>query len=103
MSETTIMTLVLLIMLTVAALGYPHYIASAKKLIGAKQIGLPSTTNCRGHLCKLIGANDISTSHTTSCDGNACQMQVCINNKCHESTTPSQGSKLTIPSTDDDQ
>ena len=33
-----IMTLVLLIMLTVAALGYPHYIASAKKLIGAKQI-----------------------------------------------------------------
>jgi hypothetical protein len=103
MNETTIMTLVLLIMLTVAALGYPHYIASAKKLIGAKQIGLPSTTNCRGHLCKLIGANHISTSHTTSCDGNVCQMQVCINNKCHESTTPSQASKSTIPSTDDDQ
>jgi hypothetical protein len=98
-----IMTLVLLIMLTVAALGYPHFIASAKKLIGAKQIGLPSTTNCRGHLCKLIGANHISTSHTTSCDGNACQMQVCINDKCHESTTPSQGSKSTIPQTDDDQ
>jgi hypothetical protein len=98
-----IMTLVLLIMLTAAALGYPHFIASAKKLIGAKQLGLPSTTNCRGHLCKLIGANHISTSHTTSCDGNVCQMQVCINNKCHESTTPSQGSKSTIPSTDDDQ
>ena len=98
-----IITLVLLIMLTVATLGYPHFIASAKKLIGAKQIGLPSTTNCRGHLCKLIGANHISTSHTTSCDGNVCQMQICINNKCHESTTPSQGSKSTIPGTDDDQ
>ncbi|MGA9152042.1 MAG: hypothetical protein WBZ36_15810 [Candidatus Nitrosopolaris sp.] len=97
-----IMTLVLLIMLTVA-LGYPHYIASAKKLIGAKQIGLPITTNCRGHVCKLIGANHISTSHTTSCDGNVCQMQVCINNKCHESTTSSQGSNSTIPRTDDDQ
>jgi hypothetical protein len=48
-----IMTLVLLIMLTVAALGYPHFIASAKKLIGAKQLGLPSTTNCRGHLCNI--------------------------------------------------
>jgi hypothetical protein len=103
MNETMIMTLVLLIMLTVAALGYPHYIASAKKLIGAKQIGLPSTTNCRGHVCKLIGANHISTSHTTSCDGNVCQMQVCINNKCHESTTSSQGSNSTIPRTDDDQ
>jgi hypothetical protein len=77
-----IMTLVLLIMLSVAALGYPHYIASAKKLIGAKQIGSPNTT---------------------SCDGNVCQMQVCINNKCHESTTPSQGSNSTIPRTDDDQ
>jgi hypothetical protein len=95
-----IMTLVLLIMLTVvAALGYPHYIASAKKLTGAKQIGPPNTTNCRGHVCKLIGANHISTTHTTSCDGNVCQMQVCINNKCHGSTTPSQGSNLT----DDDQ
>ena len=90
-----IMTLVLLIMLTVAALGYPHYIASAKKLIGAKQIGLANTTNCRGHACKLIGANNISTSHTTSCDGNVCQMLVCINNKCHRSTTPSQGTILT--------
>jgi hypothetical protein len=98
-----ILTLVLLIMLTVAALGYPHFIASAKKLIGAKQIGLPSTTNCRGHLCKLIGANHISTSHTTSCDADVCQMQVCINNKCQESTTPSQGTKSTIPGTDDDQ
>jgi hypothetical protein len=98
-----IMALVLLIMLTVAALGYPHFIASAKKLIGAKQLGLPSNTNCRGHLCNLIGANHISTSHTTSCDGKVCQMQVCINNKCHESTTPSQGSKSTIPGTNDDQ
>ena len=95
-----IMTSVLLIMLTVAALGHPHYIASAKKLIGAKQIGPP---NCRGHVCKLIGANHISTSHTTSCDGNVCQTQVCINNKCHGSTTPSQGSNSTIPRTDDDQ
>ena len=98
-----IITLVLLIMLTIAVLGYPHFIAGAKKLIGAKQLGLPSTTNCRGHLCKLIAANHISTSHTTSCDANVCQMQVCINNKCHESTTttPSQGSKSTIPSDDD--
>jgi hypothetical protein len=101
MNETMILTLFLLIMLTVAALGYPHFIASAKKLIGAKQIGLPSTTNCRGHLCKLIVANHISTSHTTSCDADVCQMQVCINNKCHESTTPSQGPKSTIPSDDD--
>jgi hypothetical protein len=91
------------IILTVASLGYPHYIASAKKLIGAKQIGHASTTGRRGQVCKLIGANHISTSHTTSCDGNVCQMQVCINNKCHESTTPSQGSKSTIPGTDDDQ
>jgi hypothetical protein len=98
-----IMTLVLLIMLTVAALGYPHYMASAKKLIGAKQISPPNTTNCRGHVCKLIGANHISTSHTTSCDGNVCQMQVCINNKCHGSTTSSQGSNSTIPHTDDNQ
>ena len=98
-----IMTLVLLIMLTVAALGYPYSIASGKKLIGAKQIGPPNTTNCPGHVCKLIGANHISTSHTTSCDGNVCQMQVCINNKCHGSTTPSQGSNSTIPRTDDDQ
>ena len=103
MSETMIMMLVLLIMLTVAAVGYPYYIASAKKLTGTKQISPPSTNNCRGHVCKLIGANHISTSHTTSCDGNVCQMQVCINNKCHESTTPSQGSKSTIPGTDDDQ
>ena len=98
-----IMTLVLLIMLTVAALGYPHYIASAKKLIGAKQIGLPGTTNCRGHLCKLIGANHISTSHTTSCDGNVCHMSVCINKKCVHRSIPSQESNSTIPSTDDDQ
>ena len=95
LSETMIMTLVLLIMLTVAAVGYPP---SAKKLIGTKQIGPPSTNNCRGHVCKLIDAN-----HTTSCDGNVCQMQVCINNKCHGSTTPSQRSNLTIPWTDDDQ
>jgi hypothetical protein len=103
MNETMIVTLVLLIMLTVSALGYTHYIASAKKLIGTKQVGLPSTTNCRGHVCKLIGANHISTSHTTSCEGNVCQMQVCINNKCHGSTTPSQGSSSTIPWNDDDQ
>lgn len=98
-----IMTLVILIMLTVAALGYPHYIASTKKLIGAKQIGPHNTTNCRGHVCKLIGANHISTFHTTSCDGNVCQTQVCINNKCQWSTTPSQGSNSTIPRNDDDQ
>lgn len=91
-----------IVTLTVAALAYPNYTASARKLTSANQISALRTTNCHGDACKLTWGNHISTSRTTSCDGYVCQMLVCINNRCHGSK-PNQESNSTIPWTDNDQ